>query len=119
MTPLRRAHKYSAIATEVNGIRFHSRKESRRYQELLLLEKAGEIRDLELQPKFELYVPVLLGSIAGRVPVGSYIADFRYRSGPKGLLVIEDVKSTPTKTALYRLKKKMVEATYNIVITEV
>jgi hypothetical protein len=49
--------------------------------------------------------------------VGHYVADFRYRSGPQGLLVVEDVKGV--RTALYRWKKKHVEAQYGIQITEI
>ena len=51
------------------------------------------------------------------VCVGHYIADFRYREGPRGILRIEDVKGV--KTAVYKLKKRMVEAQYGIQITEV
>lgn len=39
--------------------------------------------------------------------------------GPKGILVVEDVKCKATRTAVYRLKKKIVEANYGITITEV
>ncbi len=42
--------KYRAQPTIVDGIRFHSKGEARRYQELRLLERAGEITNLELQP---------------------------------------------------------------------
>ena len=44
-----RRHKYSARPTEVDGIRFDSKAEARRYTELRTLEKAGEISHLELQ----------------------------------------------------------------------
>jgi hypothetical protein len=115
---MRRAHKYGAIPTTIDGIRFASKKEAGRYLELRLLEKAGEIRGLELQPKFPLLVPVK-GRMGVYETIGKYIADFRYRAGKDGLLVIEDVKSTGTKTTVYRLKKRMVEAIYGIEITEV
>jgi hypothetical protein len=102
--------KYGATPTTVDGIRFHSAKE------LKLLEKAGEIRELELQPRFPLLTPVP-GSTTGRARVGDYVADFRYREGQKGLLVVEDVKGF--KTQAYRWKKKHVEAQYGIQIREV
>jgi hypothetical protein len=108
--------KYGATPTTVDGIRFHSAKEARRYGELKLLEKAGEIRELELQPRFPLLTPVP-GSTTGRARVGDYVADFRYREGQKGLLVVEDVKGF--KTQAYRWKKKHVEAQYGIQIREV
>jgi hypothetical protein len=47
------------------------------------------------------------------------VADFRYRQGPQGILVVEDVKSKPTMTAIYRWKKRHMLAQYGIQITEV
>ena len=109
-----KAHKYHAKPTVVDGIRFASQKEARRYQELKLLEKAGEIRDVELQRKFPLYA----GDGSGRFRlVGHYIADFMYRQTRDNLPVVEDVKGF--KTPLYRWKKKHVEAQYGLTITEV
>jgi hypothetical protein len=110
-------NKYRAQPTEVDGIRFHSKKEARRYTELKLLVKAGEIHDLELQPRFPLMVPMRGSGPYERVHVADYVADFRYRQGKQGLLVVEDVKGM--KTPVYRLKKKMVEAQYGLTITEV
>jgi hypothetical protein len=107
--------KYRAQPTEVDGIRFHSKAEARRYLELKLLEKAGEVKELELQPKFPLYAPSK--SWGKHELVAIYVADFRYRKGPRGLLVIEDVKGM--KTPVYRLKKKWFEAQYGLSITEV
>lgn len=109
------AHKYHAKPTTVDNIRFASKAEARRYAELKMLEKAGEIQDLELQPRFELIV-------AGK-KVGVYVADFRYRRMTPSSCTfaykptIEDVKGM--KTPVYKLKKKMVEAQYGIQITEV
>ncbi len=100
-------HKYSAIATEIDGHRFPSRAEARRYSELRMLEKAGEIEGLELQPKFPL--------IVNGEKVGTYIADFRYRMGKsKTIEVIEDVKGVATP--VFKLKQKMVRAQYGIEI---
>jgi len=108
--------KYGAVRTEVDGIKFASKAEARRYGELKLLEKAGEIRGLECQPEF----PLMVLDIHGKpVSVGRYIADFRYRAGKNGLLTVEDVKCKATRTAVYRLKKRIVEAQHNFVITEV
>jgi hypothetical protein len=42
-------NKFGAIATTVDGIRFDSMREARRWGELRLLEKAGEIRALKRQ----------------------------------------------------------------------
>lgn len=98
--------KYRAKPTVVDGIRFASKKEASRYLELRLLEKAGEINQLELQPSFDLMV--------SGVKVGRYICDFEYKNGDKW--VYEDVKGV--KTPVYRLKKKLVKALYGIDILE-
>lgn len=111
-------HKYGAVRTEVDGLKFHSKREAKRYQELRLLEKAGEVKELILQPRFPLLVPGRgNGGAYERVHLGDYVADFRYRLGPRGLLMIEDVKGF--KTPLYKWKKRHVEAQYGITVTEV
>jgi hypothetical protein len=75
-----RKSKYAAIPTIVDGIRFASKKEARRYTELKLLERAGEITCLELQPKFP--------CVVNGKKVCTYIADFAYLddSGERNLL---------------------------------
>jgi hypothetical protein len=104
-----RPNKFSAVRTTVDGITFASKREAARYGELKLLERAGEISRLSLQPEFVITI--------NGVKICKYIADFRYvdpsRIGPrgqKGMIVVEDVKGV--KTAVYRLKKKMTEAFY-------
>lgn len=101
--------KYKAIKTEIDGYVFASRKEANHYLELSLREKAGEISDLELQPQFPC-------TVNGKL-VCKYIADFRYYDAKTEQVVTVDVKGF--KTPVYRMKKKLVEAIYNIVITEV
>ena len=115
---MRRPHKYGAKATVVDNIRFASKREAARYAELKLLEKAGEISNLELQPVYPLVVRDRVHH-SEATTIGKYTADFRYREGPQGLLVVEDVKSSATKTTAYRLRKKFVEAQYGIEIREV
>lgn len=108
--------KYHAKPTTVDNIRFASMKEARRYQELKLLEKAGEIRLLTLQPVFPLRVNAIEAPVS--FIVGKYAADFQYEEPRDGRwrLVIEDVKGF--KTPLYRWKRKHVEAQYGIEIRE-
>lgn len=74
-----------------------------------MLLKAGQISNLELQPKF----PIVINGIH----CFNYFGDFRFMQDGKS--VIEDVKSPATKTPVYRLKKRCVEAFYGIQITEV
>lgn len=95
--------KYKNQKVNVDGHIFHSKKEARRYEELKLLERAGKIRDLELQPKFELIPTIRIETeTLERV---SYYADFRYYDMTKNCEVVEDVKGY--KTSVYILKKKM------------
>jgi hypothetical protein len=105
MTPYAKYHNKKTV---IDGITFDSKKEAARYVELKLLQQAGEIQDLLLQPSFELIVQ------GGKV-VGRYFADFKYRTGNK--VIVEDVKGV--KTDVYRLKKKIVEAVHHIQIVEV
>lgn len=84
-------HKYHAIPTVVNGIRFASKREAARYWELVLLLKAGKITDLTLQPAF-------------KFPCGAvYKGDFSYIENEKR--IFEDVKGM--KTPVFNLKMKM------------
>jgi len=116
-----RRSKYGAVRTTVDGITFASKAEARRYRELKMLEKAGQISDLQLQPKYRLLAASTTGTIRGALRelpcVGHYIADFAYYDERIGQRIIEDVKGV--KTALYRWKKKHTEAQYGITITEV
>ena len=115
--PARRPSKYRAIAVHVDGIRFASKREAHRYGELRMLQQAGKIHDLELQPVFPL---VTVCATTGEVhQVAVYKADFSYQDST-GRRVIEDVKSDGTRTnPLYRLKRKMTELAYAIEIVEV
>lgn len=112
----RKPHKYGAKPTTVDGIRFASKAEAKRYGELKFLQRSGMISGLTLQPRYDIYA---LAFRAAPVKIGFYKADFRYRvpvlDGWKD--VIEDVKGV--RTEAYRLKKKLVEAQYGITITEI
>jgi hypothetical protein len=92
----------------VDGYIFDSRKEAARYQELKMLEMAGEIKNVECQFKFEV-------KVEGK-HVCNYFADFAYLD-KNDVPVFEDVKGY--KTDVYKLKKKLVEAIYKIKIEEV
>ena len=116
-------HKYGAVATVVDGVRFSSKAEARRYQELRLLEKAGKIEALELQPAFVLTTQLTTGTIrgagkalAGKFPViGKYVADFKYyRLEAPCDWVVEDVKGYDLPLAKW--KRKHTEAQYGVKI---
>jgi hypothetical protein len=94
-------HKYKAQRTYcANGHWHPSKAEAKRCDELHILQLAGEITRLEMQPKF----PVFINGIK----IFTYIADFSYFT--KNERVIEDVKGQVLP--IYRLKKKAVEAYY-------
>lgn len=97
--------KFGNRKTTVDGIEFASAKEARRYMELKLLQRAGEIRNLKVQPRFELMPSFKHGSETHRKI--EYVADFSYTT-KEGEKVVEDVKSVITKNhPVYRLKKKL------------
>ena len=96
----------------VDGIVFDSKKEARRYAELKLLERAGHIKDLTIQPTF----PVVLEGHH----LCTYTADFYYFDIVRKCLVVEDIKSTGTAMdAAYRLRKKAAEIFHKIKVEEV
>lgn len=92
--------KYGAKPVIIDGIRFASTKEGNRYSELRLLERAGVITQLDIQPKFPL-------SIDGK-HICNYLGDFVYFEN--NARVVEDVKGV--KTPVYRLKRKMLLACF-------
>ena len=103
--------KFRARKTKTDGIIFDSKKEAIRYLELKTLFERGEIKDLKLQFKFD--------CIVNNKKICYYLADFVYLDC-EGKIVVEDVKSDYTsKNPVYRLKKKLVEALHDVVITEV
>lgn len=110
--------KYRSEKITIDNKTFDSRKEADRYQQLLLLEKAGEISKLQCQPSF-LLIPTQKdkeGHVIERRC--TYYADFSYYD-KDGSLVVEDVKSPVTKTPQYRIKKKLMLQLYGIRIKEI
>lgn len=97
-------------------VRFDSQKEARRYDELMVMLRAEIITDLRLQPQFTLQESYLTEN-GKRIRAIRYTADFSYRFG--GKLVVEDVKSKPTRTKEYLRNKKMMRSQYGIDIQEV
>lgn len=125
-----RRSKYGNRKTMVNGIEFDSQKEARRYQELRLLERSGRISNLRLQVKYVLIPTQRAASFEvyksgpqkghrkpGKVLENecAYIADFVYTQD--GSEVVEDTKGM--RTAVYRIKRKLMLERYGIQIREV
>lgn len=123
-------NKYHSKKVEVGGIVFDSKKEAKRYSELLLLEKAGAITELQRQVKYilipaqrefsnEIYTK---GKNKGCFKPGkllekecAYIADFVYKED--GRIVVEDTKGFRTKD--YIIKRKLMLHEHGIRIKEV
>lgn len=101
-------NKYRNKITVVDGIRFSSKREAKRYSELLLLFRAGEIIEFTRQ------VPYPVASAGKKTK--RYIADFvvLWKNGKQ---TVEDVKGV--KTQLYELKKLLMLEKYGIEITEI
>ncbi len=98
--------KYRAIRTEVDGHKFPSLKEAKRYGQLKMLQLAGEIGNLRLQVPYELN--------PGGTFSYKYIADFVYIENGKE--VVEDCKGY--RTAVYRKKAKLMFKLFGIAIKE-
>lgn len=117
--------KYHSKKVVVNGIEFDSRKEARRYGELLLLEKAGAITDLKRQVEYVL-IPAQREAdrvgVRGGIKKGKtielavkYVADFVYEEN--GDTVVEDTKGFKTKD--YIIKRKLMLWVHGIRIREI
>ena len=108
--------KYGNRKITVDGITFDSQKEAVRYQELLLLQRAGQIFNLQRQVPFVL-IPKQErnGKVVERAVV--YKADFVYTEN--GEDIVEDVKSEATKTKEYIIKRKLLLWQFGIRIREV
>lgn len=119
--------KYHNKPVTVDGIRFASQKEARRYLQLMDALREGVISDLRLQQDFTLQ-EAYTTTTGQRIRAIRYQADFTYKiewqgefkptgcseedlyywyTHGRGALVVEDTKSRPTKTPQYRMKYKM------------
>ena len=107
-------NKFGAKPTIVDGIRFASKAEATRYMDLKLLEKAGHISGLKLQPSFLLTAADEFGNT---FDIGHYVADFEYLD-ETGARVVEDVKGgRATQTPLFKWKREHFEAQYGIPVS--
>lgn len=99
-------NKYRNKKVQVDMYVFDSIRESQRYKELKLLERAGEISNLELQPHFLLQESFKKNGKTYRKI--EYIADFKYTENEK--TIVEDVKGM--QTDVFKLKHKIFEKVY-------
>lgn len=120
--------KYHNRKVIIDGIEFDSEKEGKRYNELKVLAKAGEITDLRRQVKYEL-IPAqhemgtrIRGNKVQTVwrcaeKAVNYYADFVYKDKMTGETVVEDTKGM--RTEVYKIKKKLMLWVHGIKIREV
>lgn len=97
--------KYRNRKTVVDGITFDSGREASHYLDLKVRQAAGEIWGLRCQPSFELHG-------GGGHRIGKFTPDFEYALVESGELIVVDVKSQPTRTTAYMLRKRLFEAEY-------
>ncbi len=115
-TDITRPRKYRNEVVSHEDGKFDSKKELQRWIDLKLLERAGEIKNLERQVKISI-------DVNGH-HICNYFADFQYHEKIAGRvgkwrIVVEDCKSPATrKLSTYRLKKKLVAALFSIDILE-
>ena len=130
-----KSNKYYNVKTKTSdGQVFDSMKEARRWEQLLLLAKAGEITNLQRQVKYELLPNQYetyerYGKRGERLKDGvrlaernvEYIADFVYTIAKNGENVCEDVKGCKQGSgyAVFTIKRKLMLAVHGIKVREV
>lgn len=109
-----RRPKYRNVKTVIDGHTFDSKKEAKRYGELMMLLEAGEIRSLILQPRFllqEAFRDERVGLCKDGKPRTVrqlvFTADFQYLDLQTDRIVVEDVKSPASRTEAYAVRKTL------------
>jgi len=108
--------KYANQPTVVDGIRFDSKAEAKRWCELQMLIKAGRVHDLQRQVRYVL-IPKTARPSGGHERECAYLADFVYLDVKTGRRVVEDVKGAATPE--YKLKRKLMLWVHGLEISEV
>jgi hypothetical protein len=103
-------NKYNNKITELDGIKFHSKKESVRYSQLKLQEKGGLIKDLRLQVSYELIPKLVINGKTERAI--KYVADFVYTDTLHETEIVEDVKGMITD--VFKIKYRLMKQIHNI-----
>lgn len=108
-----RAPKYGNKKVNLDGMTFDSQREVARWAALQLMQKAGDIRDLQRQVPYVLAPAVRLGPSQRQKPAMRYVADFVYRDLRKGdVVVVEDVKGVQTE--VFRVKLHLMKSVHGI-----
>lgn len=109
---MKTTRKYRNTPVVVDGIKFDSMHEARRWQQLKLLERAGKISLLERQVPYELAPSVKLVNEKRARPAIRCVIDFRYFSAEEARIVIEDAKGLETPVS--RIKRHLMKSVHGI-----
>jgi len=112
---MRRGRYGNIKRINLGGKTFDSAREGKRYQELEILVMAGEIDNLELQPRYPIEIQgIKIMLCSSRYPNGRqlvYVADFRYLDLKTGEIIVEDVKmQSGHRTDVYKIKRALLKA---------
>lgn len=107
--------KYSNKKTVIGDVSFDSRAEARRWGDLKLMERAGLIAGITLQPSYELAPSVKFTGATRAKPALRYVGDFAYTDLKTGLLVIEDVKGVQTEAFI--IKRHLMKSIHGLDVT--
>ena len=102
--------KYHSKQVIVNGIKFQSKLEGTRYQQLLWLLNADEISDLKLQPEFQIFEGYIDSVTGEKHKSRYYVGDFKYTDKKSHQTIVEDTKGI--ETDVFKLKWEMVQEKY-------
>jgi len=102
--------KYGNKRVKTDGYTFDSKAEYRRYLELKVLQRAGEISRLEVHPAFIVMDAYTVPRTGELVKARKYVADFGYQDLERMHHVVEDIKGK--RTALFNLKWDLVRVRY-------
>lgn len=107
--------KYRNKPQTIDGIRFDSKHEARRWQELLILQSTGRITGLERQVKYELAPKIKLLGDARTRPAIRMIIDFRYWEGDQ--MILEDAKGDVDP--VWRIKQHLLKTVHGLDVRKV
>lgn len=111
-------NKFGAQKTVVDGISFDSRAEARRYSQLLILQRVGDIAGLTRQVAYVLAPSVKFEGATRAKPALRYIADFVYSETASGKIICEDVKGVITPVFALKRHLMLSQLGINIRITK-
>lgn len=108
--------KYRNTPTTIGGEKYRSKREAARHQDLLLLQRAGQIAELRREVPYQLAPGVKIEGETRARPAIRYVADFTWVDVATGKPVVADAKGMSTD--VFRLKKHLMAVVHGIHIRE-